>query len=294
LTRLVVIGGGRMGAALVGGILAGARGDPAAGPTDAVQPPAAQALAIQPLAIQPLAIRAQDIHIAETRAETRRELAELFPGVGLSDTIPAGEGAILAVKPQDAEAACRALAETAPPRVLSIVAGLTLSRLEGWLGSTTPVVRAMPNTPALIGAGASAVAPGRAAGADDLAWAEAILAAVGNVTRLPEHLLDAVTGLSGSGPAYVYLVAEALMDAGVIVGLDAGVSRDLVVQTVLGAARMLAETGESAAALRGAVTSPGGTTAAGLSVLEHKGLREALRAAVVAATARSKELGERG
>jgi pyrroline-5-carboxylate reductase len=273
LTRLIVIGGGRMGAALVGGMLAGGRTSPTA------------------------------IHVVETRAETRLALAELFPGVGLSDTIPAGTvpagtvpagtGAIVAVKPQDAEAACRALAETSPARVLSIVAGLTLSRLEEWLGAGTPIVRAMPNTPVLLGAGASAIAGGQAAGEDDLAWAEAILAAVGNVTRLPEHLLDSVTGLSGSGPAYVYLVAEALMDAGVAVGLDAEVSRDLVVQTLLGAARMLAETGESAAALRAAVTSPGGTTAAGMAVLETRGLREVMKEAVVAATARSRELGRR-
>jgi pyrroline-5-carboxylate reductase len=228
----------------------------------------------------------------ERRAETRAALAELFPGVGISDTIPPGESAVLAVKPQDAEAACRALAGTSPPRVLSIVAGLRLSRLEQWLGPRAAVVRAMPNTPALLGAGASALAAGKAAGEDDLAWAEGILAAVGTVTRLPEQLLDAVTGLSGSGPAYVFLVAEALMDAGVSVGLSAEVSRDLVLQTLLGAARMLAETGESAAALRDAVTSPGGTTAAGLSVLEARGLREAMAEAVVAATARSRQLGE--
>jgi pyrroline-5-carboxylate reductase len=262
VTRLIVVGGGRMGSALVGGMLAGGGADPA------------------------------DIHIVEPRAETRTRLQEMFPGVGVSEGIPAGGGAVLAVKPQDAEAACRALAQARPPRLLSIVAGLRLSRLEEWLGDRTAVLRAMPNTPALLGAGASALAPGKAAGEDDVAWAEEILAAVGTVTRLPEHLLDAVTGLSGSGPAYVFLVAEALIDAGMIVGLDAGVSRDLVVQTVFGAGRMLAETRESPAALRDAVTSPGGTTAAGLSVLEAKGLREALAEAVVAATTRSRQLGE--
>jgi pyrroline-5-carboxylate reductase len=262
LKRLIVVGGGRMGSALVAGLLAGGRAE------------------------------AAEVQIVEACAQTRAGLEERFPGVGVSESIPPAAGAVLAVKPQDAEAACRALAEARPLRVLSVVAGLRLVRLEEWLGGGTAVVRAMPNTPALLGAGASALAPGKAAGEDDLAWAEAILAAVGKVTRLPESLLDAVTGLSGSGPAYVFLVAEALIDAGVAVGLTAGVSRDLVVQTLLGAARMLAETGETPGALRDAVTSPGGTTAAGLSVLEAKGLRGALAEAVAAATARSKQLGE--
>jgi pyrroline-5-carboxylate reductase len=149
----------------------------------------------------------------------------------------------------------------------------------------------MPNTPALVGAGAAAVAGGTHATDDDLAWAEAVLGAVGTVVRVPEAQLDAVTGLSGSGPAYVFLVAEALIDAGVLVGLPRPASRELAVQTLLGAARLLAETGEGPEALRAQVTSPGGTTAAGLRALESGGVRAALIDAVVAATERSRELG---
>jgi pyrroline-5-carboxylate reductase len=149
----------------------------------------------------------------------------------------------------------------------------------------------MPNTPALVGAGAAAIAGGTRAGADDLAWAEEVLAAVGTVVRVPEHLLDAVTGLSGSGPAYVLLMVEALVDAGVLVGLPRETSAALVGQTLLGTARLLAESPEGPEALRAAVTSPGGTTAAGLRVLEDRAVRAAFLEAVAAATERSKELG---
>ena len=130
-----------------------------------------------------------------------------------------------------------------------------------------------------------------AASDDDLAWAEDVLGAVGEVVRVPEALLDAVTGLSGSGPAYVFLVAEALIEAGVLVGLPRDVARTLAVQTLLGSARLLAETGEAPEALRAGVTSPGGTTAAGLRVLEQAGVRAAILDAVSAATERSRALG---
>jgi pyrroline-5-carboxylate reductase len=142
-----------------------------------------------------------------------------------------------------------------------------------------------------VGAGASAIAPGTSAGDADLAWAEEVLGAVGQVVRLPEHLLDAVTGLSGSGPAYVFLVAEALIEAGVLAGLPRDVSQTLAVQTLLGSARLLAESGDSAETLRAAVTSPGGTTAAGLRALEERGVRAAFLEAVMAATERSRQLG---
>jgi pyrroline-5-carboxylate reductase len=149
----------------------------------------------------------------------------------------------------------------------------------------------MPNTPALVGAGAAAIAGGTAAGEDALAWAETVLGAVGEVVRVPERLLDAVTGLSGSGPAYVFLVAEALIEAGVLVGLTRDDAAALATQTLLGSARLLAESGERPEVLRAQVTSHGGTTAAGLRVLESAGFRAAVLAAVAAAPERARELG---
>ena len=149
----------------------------------------------------------------------------------------------------------------------------------------------MPNTPALVGAGAAAIAPGTSAGDADLAWAESILGSVGTVARVSEPLLDAVTGLSGSGPAYIFLVAEALIEAGVLVGLPRDVSTALTTQLLVGSARLLAESGATPEALRAQVTSPGGTTAAGLRALESAGVRSAFLDAVAAATARSRELG---
>ena len=169
---------------------------------------------------------------------------------------------------------------------------MPLAKLERWLGDGTPVVRAMPNTPALVGAGAAAIAPGTWAGDADLSWAAEVLGAVGVVQRVTEPLLDAVTGLSGSGPAYVFLVAESLIEAGVLAGLSRDVAQTLVVQTLVGSARLLAETGQSAEQHRAAVTSPGGTTAAGLRVLEAKGMRSAFIEAVQAAAERSREIGD--
>ena len=239
---------------------------------------------------------ADGIVVVEKLAARRKELAGRWDvkavAVVADPADPGGGdlGAVVAVKPADVPAACAALVSIGATRVLSIAAGVPLARLEGWLPGL-PVVRAMPNTPALIGAGAAAIAPGSAAGEDDLAWAEGLLGAVGIVVRVPESLLDAVTGLSGSGPAYVFLVAEALIDAGVLVGLPRDVSALLAVQTLLGSARLLAETTDGPEALRAAVTSPGGTTAAGLRALEDRAVRAAFLGAVVAATDRSRELG---
>jgi pyrroline-5-carboxylate reductase len=236
---------------------------------------------------------AADIVVVEPVGTRRDELAAAHPGLGVAAEVSGSvEGAVVAVKPGDVEAACRSLAAADVPRVLSIAAGVPLAKLESWLGEGTAVVRAMPNTPALVGCGAAAIAPGRKASDADLAWAEEILSAVGKVERVGEALLDAVTGLSGSGPAYVFLVAEALIDAGVAVGLPRPVSESLTVQTLLGSARLLAESGERAESLRAAVTSPGGTTAAGLGALESRAVRAAFLEAVAAATARSKELGQ--
>lgn len=236
-------------------------------------------------------------------AEPDRSRREALGAAGLATAPSVGEavaslaaadraqaGAVVAVKPHDVEAVTRDLAGAGVGRILSIAAGVSLADLDRW---AAPVValRAMPNTPALVGAAASAVAGGARAGAADIEWAVGILSAVGTVVELPEPALDAVTGLSGSGPAYVFLIAEALIDAGVLVGLARPVAKDLAVQTLLGAARLLAETGEEPSALRAAVTSPGGTTAAGLRALEAAGVRAALLDAVVAATERAGELG---
>jgi pyrroline-5-carboxylate reductase len=266
---LMLVGGGKMGEALLGGLLG--RG----------WAPADQIVVIEPV---------------EAR---RKELAGRYQGISLHSRVPeisAGgtavpDGAVLAVKPADAEAACRALAPLALPRVLSIAAGVTTSSMEAWLAGPTAVIRAMPNTPALVGAGAAAVAGGSSAGQEDLEWARGILEAVGTVVTVSEAALDAVTGLSGSGPAYVFLVAEALIDAGVLVGLTRPVATQLAIQTLLGSARMMAETGEEPSALRAQVTSPGGTTAAGLRALESAGVRAAILEAVAAATERSRQLG---
>jgi pyrroline-5-carboxylate reductase len=216
-----------------------------------------------------------------------------YPGVVVSEASVAAESAVLAVKPADAQAGCQAVAGSGCRRVLSIVAGVTIAQLETWLGRDVVVLRAMPNTPAMLGAGASALAGGSAATEGDLTWAEAVLSGLGVVARLAEYQLDAVTGLSGSGPAYVFLLAEALVDAGVNEGLDREVSRLFVVQTLLGSSRLLAETGESPQDLRAAVTSPGGTTAAGLRVLEAHGFRSSVLEAVSAAAGRSRELGRK-
>jgi pyrroline-5-carboxylate reductase len=229
--------------------------------------------------------------VVEKLGGRRAELVAAHAGLTVTDAVVPADGVVIAVKPGDVEAACRAVAEGGGGRILSIAAGVRLAQLEGWLGPGAAVVRAMPNTPALIGAGAAAIAGGSHAGEDDLAWAERILGSVGVVVRVAEPLLDAVTGLSGSGPAYVFLVAEALVEGGVLAGLPREVSTTLAVQTLLGASRLLAESGDSAEVLRAAVTSPGGTTAAGLRALEGHGVRAAFLEAVMAAAERSRQLG---
>jgi pyrroline-5-carboxylate reductase len=232
--------------------------------------------------------------VLERRPEARSALAARFAGVAVVEAPVAAEAAVLAVKPDDARGACALVRSGGYRRVLSVVAGVRLATLEAWLGPQTAVVRAMPNTPALVGASASVVAGGSAATEEDLAWAEEVLSAIGVVVRLDERLVDAATGLSGSGPAYLFLVAEALIDAGVLAGLDRDVARTLALQTILGAGRLLTESGESPEALRAAVTSPGGTTAAALRVLEERSVRSAFLEAVLAAARRAEELGGAG
>ncbi|MEA3077924.1 MAG: pyrroline-5-carboxylate reductase [Actinomycetota bacterium] len=232
-----------------------------------------------------------ELAVVEKVEARRTELAERFEGLTITAEPVASEGAVIAVKPADVAAACQAVATAGVERVLSIAAGISIAALEAALGAPTPVVRAMPNTPALAGAGAAAIAGGTHAKDDDLAWAEGLLRSVGTVVRVPEKMLDAVTGLSGSGPAYVFLVAEALIEGGVLAGLPRDTAVELTVATLLGAARLLDETGETPEALRAMVTSPGGTTAAGLRTLEAAGVRSAFIEAIAAATERSKELG---
>lgn len=204
----------------------------------------------------------------------------------------ASDVVILAVKPGDMKALCESLAEVKGSRLyLSIAAGLNLAHLELWLGARQRVIRSMPNTPALVGIGAAAFARGSKATAKDAALATKILGAVGTADEVPEKLLDAVTGLSGSGPAYVYTVIEALADGGVLMGLPRATALRLAAQTVAGAAEMVLTSGKHPAALRDEVTSPGGTTIAGLEKLEQHGLRNALIQAVRAATEKSKALG---
>jgi len=234
--------------------------------------------------------------VAEVDPDRRRVLETRFPGVRVvpSAAWAVGEAdlVVVAVKPGDVVTVLEGAAGTLPDGalVLSIAAGVRLATLESALPDRA-VVRAMPNTAALVGCGVAAIAGGRLAADTDLDLAERALRAVGAVVRVPEPLLDAVTGLSGSGPAYVFLVAEALIEAGVLVGLPRDIATTLVVETIRGAAALLAEGGESPEALRAAVTSPGGTTAAGLAALEAHGTRAAFLDAVRRATERSRELG---
>jgi pyrroline-5-carboxylate reductase len=203
---------------------------------------------------------------------------------------------ILAVKPDVVVPVLQGIGSLLRPEqtVISIAAGVPLVRLERNIPRPVPVVRVMPNTPCLVGAGASAYALGSNAGPRDAARAEAVFSSVGRVVAVKEALLDTVTGLSGSGPAYIYLVIEALADGGVRMGLPRDVALVLAAQTVLGAARMVLETGEHPAQLKDRVTTPAGTTAAGLFVLEERSVRAALAEAVRAAAARSRELSTGG
>jgi pyrroline-5-carboxylate reductase len=240
---------------------------------------------------------AADLAIAEKDPDRRHHLETELPGVrvGPSAAWAAGDADVLvvAVKPSDSVEALAGCADALPDQalVLSIAAGVTLAELESAVPDR-PVVRAMPNTGALVGQGAAAIAGGQHATELDLEVCERVLGAVGLVVRVPESQLDAVTGLSGSGPAYVFLVAEAMIEGGVLNGLPRDVSEQLVRQTLLGAATLLGDGATTPEALRAAVTSPGGTTAAGLAVLEAHGVRAALLDAITAATERSRELGE--
>ena len=237
---------------------------------------------------------AGDIAISDPVPAALAAAAAAVPGVRISDSnLEAAGGAdvvLLCVKPAGIVPLIESLRELVPTLLISIAAGVTLHSMEAAAGHHR-VVRVMPNTPALIGQGAAAYAPGSTATDADCAITERLLSAVGTVTRVAEKLLDAVTGLSGSGPAYVYTVIEALADGGVAEGLTREQALQLAAQTVAGAAGMVLQTGLHPAVLRDQVTSPGGTTIAGLAMLEEKGLRSALIEAVRTATRRAQELG---
>lgn len=199
---------------------------------------------------------------------------------------------VLAVKPQVTGTVLKEIAGAVKPgqTLVSIAAGISTAMLESYLNTPLAVVRVMPNAPALVGEGVSALCPGSQAGRGDMDRALAVFAAVGRAVELPEHLMDAVTGLSGSGPAYMFVILEALSDAGVKVGLPRDTALLLATQTMLGAARMLLETDGHPAKMKEMVTTPGGTTIEGLYVLEQAGLRGTLMKVVEAATRRSREL----
>jgi pyrroline-5-carboxylate reductase len=258
--ELAIIGGGNMGAALLGGL------------------------------VESAVVAADRLAVVEVRAERRTELAGMFPGVEVREAVGPCGAAVLAVKPADVATAAAAATAAGATRLLSIAAGVRLATIEAAVGDDVAVIRAMPNTPALVRCGASAIAGGAAATAADVRWAATILGAVGTVDVLAEDLLDAFTGVAGSGPAYVFLVAEALIAAAIAEGMDADTAARVVPQLVLGSATLLARDGDPTR-LREMVTSPNGTTAAGLARLDAHDVRGAFADAVHAATERSRELG---
>ncbi|MEX0767624.1 MAG: pyrroline-5-carboxylate reductase [Microthrixaceae bacterium] len=262
MDELELVGGGSMGAALLHGLLSHGL------------------------------VSADQVSVVEVSAERRQELSLLFPGVSVTAHAVGAAQVIVATKPNHVVEALTALRNTGVRRVLSIAAGINLASLQSAIGPNVAVIRAMPNTPALVGEGAAAMSGGSTASEADLVWAELILDAVGIVVRVPESQLDAVTAVSGSGPAYVFLIAEAMIEAGVSQGLDRSTADALVRQTLLGSARLLIEGEWDPAELRSRVASPGGTTEAALQVLQAGKLQETLIDAIDAATKRSQELAE--
>lgn len=240
--------------------------------------------------------QAQDVMVSEPLPERRSFLMNQY-GVqvtGDNSVVATAQVLLLAIKPQVFETVVQQLAiapsTASPSLVLSILAGTTLAKLEAAFPGKA-VIRAMPNTPATVGAGMTAIAPGKNVRSEQIDQAQCIFAAVGEVVQVPESSMDAVTGLSGSGPGYIALVVEALTDGGVAAGLPRAIAAKLALQTVKGTAQLLQETGLHPAELKDRVTSPGGTTIAGIAHLEQAGFRSALIEAVRAAYQRSQELG---
>lgn len=258
--RITVVGGGNMGGALVAGLLRSGWAP-------------------------------ESVEVVEHSAERRVSLLASHPGLRVAERIGPCEAGIVAVKPGDAAAIARELSGHGARRMLSIAAGVSTVTLQQAAGDGCVVVRAMPNTPALVGAGVTAICGSHRASADDLDWAEGVLAAVGVVIRVDEQDMDAVTAISGSGPAYLFLIAEALVDAGVAEGLSREVCDGLVRRLFVGVGAMLEARPSDPATLRAEVTSPQGVTAAAIEVLESSDLRGTVRAAVAVAIRRSRELG---
>jgi len=237
-----------------------------------------------------------DIRVADSRVSRRSEIGKQY-GVWAGPNVEAVEGAdtvVVVVKPQDI---CDVLAEVSPimspnALVISLAAGVTTTTIEKHLAVLHPVVRVMPNTPAVVGEAMAAICAGKDATHEHLARAEKILAAVGKIQVVPEDYMDAVTAVSGSGPAYVMLVAEAMIDAGVHLGLPRETATELVKQTIYGSAKLLVDSDETPTTLKDNVTSPGGTTAAALQAFEAHNLKAAFIDAMEAACTRSKELGQ--
>jgi len=265
-TTLTVIGGGAMGAALIGGI------------------------------INAEVCKASDITVVDVAPAILESVSARF-GVNTSSeassAVSSSDVVLVAVKPGIVKKVLGVIKDSIPQDclVLSIAAGVKIATIEGCLEPGSKVIRAMPNTPCQIGAGAVAYARGSNALDADATLAAKLFKSVGLALELPESNLDAVTGLSGSGPAYIFVLIEALSDAGVAVGLPRDKSTALAAQTVMGSARMVIESGIHPAVLKDQVTSPGGTTIAGISALEKAGFRSAIIQAVKAASDRSSELG---
>ncbi len=265
MSRLAVIGAGVMGETIISGLLASGWA-----PRDVI-------------AAERYRPRLDEV-VARHRISAAADVAE---AVSDADVV------LLSTKPQDAVGALTALGPALRPGalVVSICAGINCATLEAALPAGTPVVRVMPNTPAKVGEGMSAISAGSAATAEHLALATALLGSVGKVVTVEEKYQDAVTAVSGSGPAYVFYLAESMIDAGVLLGLPRDVATTLAVQTLFGSAKLLAQTGEHPTLLREQVTSPGGTTAAALCELDAHGVKAAVSAAMVACRDRSRELG---
>jgi pyrroline-5-carboxylate reductase len=241
-------------------------------------------------------VSADDVVVVEKFQERAEQLYKQYGvrDLGFAEAAEFASVLLIAVKPQDMGELLAKMAPSITPRhlIVTVAAGIPTAYVERQLGEGVPVVRVMPNTPALVDQAMSVVAGGAHAGPEHLAAAERLLSPVGKVLRLPENQLDAVTALSGSGPAYFFFLVEAMIDAGILLGLPRAIAADLIVQTALGSAVMLRDSGEHPVQLREGVTSPGGTTIMAIKELEKHGVRAALIEAIEAARDRSVELGK--